>query len=100
MLLKPTSSGRITSYVCACEIIPCWWMPDSWAKAFCPTTALLRATWNPVAPETTRLTEQSCWVRIPVRNPKRSCRVRRAITTSSSEQFPARSPMPLMVHST
>src|SRR2546422_6720448 len=34
VLLKPTSSGRITSYVCACEIIPCWWMPDSWAKAF------------------------------------------------------------------
>ena len=29
-----------------------------------------------------------------------SCRVRSAITTSSREQLPARSPMPLMVHST
>src|SRR6266550_3677636 len=75
-------------------------MPDSWAKAFCPTTALLRATWNPVAPATTRLAEQSCCVRMPVRRPKKSWRVRSAITTSSSEQFPARSPIPLTVHST
>ena len=31
---------------------------------------------------------------------KRSRRVRRPMTTSSSEQFPARSPIPLTVHST
>ena len=35
-----------------------------------------------------------------VASPKRGRRVRSSITNSSIEAFPARSPMPLMVHST
>ncbi len=41
-----------------------------------------------------------CVVSIPTSRPKKSRRVRTAITTSSSEQLPARSPSPLTVHST
>ena len=40
------------------------------------------------------------WVLIPVDSPKTSCLVRSAITISSKLALPARSPNPLIVHST
>ena len=75
-------------------------MPASWAKALRPTIALFRCTCMPVIVETSRLVGHE-----PLRvdagrrsgsNRPASCI---AITTSSSEQLPARSPMPLIVHS-
>ena len=33
---------------------PCWWIPDSWANAFAPTTALFGCTGYPVSIETSR----------------------------------------------
>ena len=79
--------------------MPCWWIPDSWAKAFSPITALLRGIGWPVMLEINRLTGYSRLVWMPVCRLKNCERVASAITTSSSEQLPARSPMPLMVHS-
>ena len=79
---------------------PCWWMPASWAKALRPTMALLGCTGTPVMLESIWLVRYSSWVAMPVSKGSRSRRTLRAITTSSREQLPARSPMPLMVHST
>ena len=47
-----------------------------------------------------RLVATSCVVSTPVWTPNRSARVFSAMTTSSSAQLPARSPMPLMAPST
>ncbi len=74
-------------------------MPDSCANAFSPTTALLRGIGMPVMLDTRRLVGYSRAVCTPVFRLKKAARVASAITTSSSEQLPARSPMPLMVHS-
>ena len=49
--------------------------------------------------ESRREVRNSSSVFTPVSILKKSLRVRSAITTSSSDAFPARSPMPLMVHS-
>ena len=49
--------------------------------------------------DTSRLVGYRRRVSTPVSTPKCSARVRIAMTTSSSEQLPARSPMPLIVHS-
>jgi hypothetical protein len=87
------------SYVASFLSIPSWWMPDSWANAFEPTTALLGGTTKPVTVLTRRLTRVSCVASMPVRSPNLACRVASAITISSSDVFPARSPMPLMVTS-
>ena len=44
---------------------PCWWMPDSWAKALRPTTALLYCTGYPVSRLTSRLVRASSSERMP-----------------------------------
>ena len=80
--------------------MPCWWTPDWWRKALAPTMALLGCTTIPVRSDTRRLALWSWVVSTLVLRPKRSWRVLMPITTSSSEALPARSPMPLMVHST
>jgi len=70
-------------------------MPDSWANALAPTTALLAGTANPVQVATSFDSRDSWVVSMPVSSPIAGRRVRSAITSSSSEQLPARSPMPL-----
>src|SRR6185369_16152049 len=75
-------------------------MPASWAKALAPTTALLGWTEMPVMLVSRRLAGVRCSVTTLVENGRMSRRVRSIITNSSREQLPARSPMPLMVHST
>ena len=80
--------------------MPSWWIPDSWAKAFFPTIALLYCTGKPVALETTFDALLINLVFIPVVNGIKSFLVFIAITISSSAALPARSPIPLMVHST
>ena len=74
-------------------------MPLSWAKAFRPTIALLYCTGNEVAAETSFEARVNMVASMPVTNGNLSLRVWIAITTSSSAALPARSPMPLMVHS-
>ena len=54
----------------------------------------------PVTCETSRLVGYSRSVFTPVATRSTSARVLIAMTISSSEALPARSPMPLMVHST
>ena len=75
-------------------------MPDSWANALRPTTALFGCTGYPVSRETRRLVRASSRVLTPVSIPIASWRVRSSITISSSAALPARSPMPLIAHST
>jgi hypothetical protein len=53
-----------------------------------------------VTPARAALVGASSSVLIPVSKPSVSRRTRSAITISSSEVLPARSPMPLIVHST
>ena len=79
--------------------MPSWWMPLSCAKAFRPTIALLYCTGNEVAAETSLDARVSIVASMPVQNGSTSLRTCIAITTSSSAALPARSPMPLMVHS-
>src|SRR6202165_581171 len=74
-------------------------MPASCAKALAPTTALLGATSAPVISVSIRLDGNKCSRRILVVTPKLSLRTASATAISSSAAFPARSPMPLMVHS-
>jgi hypothetical protein len=88
------------SYVAAFLSTPSWWMPLSCAKALRPTMALLGCTSNPVIPASILERRRICSVRMPVRYGTRSWRTRKAITASSSAALPARSPMPLIVHST
>ena len=76
-------------------------MPDSCAKALAPTIALLGWTANPVRYETSRDAGVSCSVwTCAASSGNWLGRVRRAITTSSSDALPARSPRPLTVTST
>ncbi len=75
-------------------------MPDSWAKALAPTIALFGWTGMPVICVRSREAWWMYSVLIPVWRPKRSFRVLMAMTTSSIALFPARSPIPLIVHST
>src|ERR1700693_3737136 len=79
--------------------MPSWWMPDSCAKAFWPTIALLYCTGNEVTADTSLEARVSMVASMLVQYGITSLRTRIAITTSSSEALPARSPMPLMVHS-
>ena len=81
-------------------ITPSWWIPASWANAFSPTIALFGWTWMPVMCESSREVLKISSVRTRVSAAKKSLRVRSAITISSSDALPARSPIPLMVHST
>src|ERR1041384_1290640 len=74
-------------------------MPEAWANAFAPTTALFGCTTNPVICDTRRDVGTIWVVSTFVSRSKKSFRVRTAMTTSSSEVLPARSPRPLMVHS-
>src|SRR5207302_8151963 len=62
-------------------------------------TALFGCTTKPVICDTRREVGTMCVVSIAESSPKKSLRVFTAITTSSSEVLPARSPRPLMVHS-
>src|SRR5438105_13645280 len=75
-------------------------MPDSCANAFAPTIALLGCTGKPVMLETIFDAATMCVVSIRVVHGNTSLRVRTAITISSSDALPARSPRPLTVHST
>mmetsp|Transcript_24111 Transcript_24111/g.44754 ORF Transcript_24111/g.44754 Transcript_24111/m.44754 type:complete len:210 (+) Transcript_24111:346-975(+) len=97
--LRPTSSGRMISKVSAFLSIPSWWMPDSWAKAFLPTMALLNCTGKPETAATRREMFMILVLSMPVWKGMMSLRTLRAITTSSRAVLPARSPSPLMVHS-
>ena len=97
---KPISVGSMISYVSRLESTPCWWMPDSWAKALAPTTALFGWTGYPVSIDTRREVRAISfrvrrWV-IPSDWP----RVATIMAISSSEQLPARSPMPFTATST
>src|SRR5258706_4329431 len=75
-------------------------MPDSCAKAFAPTIALFGCTGYPVIVETS-FEAGTIWVAsIRVVHGKKSERVFTAMTISSSDALPARSPRPLSVHST
>ena len=80
--------------------MPCWWMPASWAKALRPTMALFGWGHTPVTVERWLLVGVRSSVLIPVSRPRASRRTLSAMTNSSSEALPARSPMPLIVHST
>ena len=75
-------------------------MPASCAKALAPTMALFGWTTMPVYALTRRLVRMIWVVSMLVRSPKTCGRVCSAITISSSEVLPARSPMPLIVTST
>ena len=94
------SSGRMISYVSFSFSTPSWWMPASCAKAFSPTMALFGWTRTPVIDDSRRDDLKISSVRTWVSVSKKSRRVLSAITISSSEALPARSPMPLIVHST
>ena len=74
-------------------------MPLSWANAFRPTIALLYCTGKEVAAETSFDARVSMVVSILFHHGNLSWRTLIAITTSSSAALPARSPMPLTVHS-
>ena len=74
-------------------------MPLSCAKAFRPTIALLYCTGNEVTAETSFEARVSMVASMLVQYGSTSLRTFIAITTSSSAALPARSPMPLMVHS-
>ena len=74
-------------------------MPDSWAKAFLPTIALLYWTGKPVTLETNLEALLNKVVFIPVSNGIKSFLVLIAITTSSRAALPALSPIPFIVHS-
>ena len=65
-----------------------------------PTTALFGWTTYPVSRDTIRELRASSWVTTPVWSPMSASRVRSSITISSSEALPARSPIPLIAHST
>src|SRR2546428_542910 len=80
--------------------MPCWWMPASCANALRPTTALLGGGKTPVRCDSSWLVRKISRVLTLVRNETDRGRTRPAITTSSSEALPARSPMPFTVHST
>ena len=103
---RPIVSGVMISYVLRSLSTPSTWTPDSWAKALAPTIALFGWTTKPVSCETSWLVRQISLVLISVWRPslaglaKKSARVRIAMTTSSSAALPARSPRPLIVHST
>ena len=97
----PTDSGVMISYVARCFSTPSWWMPASCEKALAPTMALFGATYVPVHCCSSRDARVSCVVSMRVCAPANSSgRVCSAITTSSSDAFPARSPMPFSVTST
>ena len=81
--------------------MPSWWMPLSCAKAFRPTIALLYCTGKEVTADTSfeaRVSMVDVDAGRVGQRVARACLI--AITTSSSAALPARSPMPLMVHST
>ncbi len=75
-------------------------MPDSWANALAPTIALFGCTGKPVMLETSFEAVTICVVSMRVSHGKTSLRVFTAMTISSSDALPARSPRPLIVHST
>ena len=79
---------------------PSWWMPASCANALRPTMALFACTGSCVSSESRRLVRTSSVVTIDVSNGSQSGFTFVAITISSSDALPARSPMPLIVHST
>ena len=88
------------SYVPGSLMTPSWWMPEACAKAFAPTTALFGWTGVPVSSATRRDARVISFVFTPHSRPSFACRTLSSITISSSDVFPARSPMPLIVHST
>mmetsp|Transcript_6387 Transcript_6387/g.16171 ORF Transcript_6387/g.16171 Transcript_6387/m.16171 type:complete len:260 (-) Transcript_6387:1062-1841(-) len=105
--IRPILSGDMISYVLLFLIIPSWWIPDSCWNALAPTMALCGWQIIPVYSETsfeagviwTGLTEvynlPEPWLPSKCVLPFRA----KDMTISSNEAFPARSPIPLMVHS-
>src|SRR2546428_710906 len=79
---------------------PCWWMPASWAKALRPTTALFGCGNTPITCDSSWLVRKISFELTPHWNATACERTRPAMTISSSAALPARSPIPLMVHST
>ena len=75
-------------------------MPEEWANALAPTTALLGCTLMPVMVLTRWLAWVISRVLMQVWAPSSSPCILMAMTTSSSAVLPARSPRPLIVHST
>ena len=75
-------------------------MPDSCENAFAPTIALFGCTGNPVIDETSFDAGTICVVSTRVEHGNTSRRVFTAMTISSSDALPARSPSPFTVHST
>ena len=75
-------------------------MPEECAKAFAPTMALLACTFMPVMDDTRRLALMNSRVLISVQASSSSPCILMPMTTSSMAVLPARSPKPLMVHST
>src|SRR5881392_3662781 len=96
----PTSSGRMISYVRPFCSRPCWWMPASCANALRPTTALFGWGKTPMTWDRSWLVRKISFAFTPHLNATACERTRPAITISSSAALPARSPMPLIVHST
>mmetsp|Transcript_26100 Transcript_26100/g.73215 ORF Transcript_26100/g.73215 Transcript_26100/m.73215 type:complete len:280 (+) Transcript_26100:653-1492(+) len=108
--IKPMDSGVMISYVCLFLIMPSWWMPDSCWKALAPTIALWGWTAMPVY-SFTMFEVGVMWTgSMPVLRSGPSPQgpfapkcvgpfKARAMTTSSNAALPARSPMPLIVHS-
>ncbi len=47
-------------------MIPSWWIPEEWAKAFVPTMALFRWTGRPISAETILLVFMISFVFTPV----------------------------------
>mmetsp|Transcript_6179 Transcript_6179/g.18269 ORF Transcript_6179/g.18269 Transcript_6179/m.18269 type:complete len:272 (-) Transcript_6179:504-1319(-) len=100
--MRPTDSGDMISYVALFLIMPSWWMPDSCWNAFAPTMALCGCTAMPVYSATMREVGVMCVASTAVRRRGEKCvgpLSLSAMTTSSRAALPARSPMPLMVHS-
>mmetsp|Transcript_9036 Transcript_9036/g.29676 ORF Transcript_9036/g.29676 Transcript_9036/m.29676 type:complete len:206 (+) Transcript_9036:1965-2582(+) len=99
----PIVSGWIISYVALFLSMPSWWIPLSCANALAPTIALCGCTFIPVYSDTMSEVGAMCTGAIPFQSPPPTSwslpRNLMAITTSSSDAFPARSPMPLIVHS-
>src|SRR5207249_3501393 len=79
---------------------PCWWMPASCANALRPTTALFGWGKTPMTWDRSWLVRKISFAFTPHLNATACERTRPAITISSSAALPARSPMPLIVHST
>src|SRR5574337_2135188 len=96
-LVLPTSSGLIGSYVSGLLSTPWVWIPDSWPNAFSPTIALFGWTCTPTVFELYLDVSYSNLVLMFVSYFLSIWRHCNPITSSSSDAFPALSPIPFIV---